>query len=287
MNARGSGVVSGERRDLTKSVEGFSKPGEGKSRSSGRKFKKRGSEIQVSFFRKSSLFKRARGQIQIARLREGMAKDCNASAPKRVHAPPLSNLQGAWKEFKIRGKEIKTSRNKFKVRRNEIQIRRNEIQISLPSMNLAFSIAYRRLWPGGPQARRQRSTVIATSGAPPVLLDRHAASRLAMTESGLCPLKHPTEPCLAVTLQAAFLFESPRGRRRRRAWTCEDAPPQRPARRIEPRLLRKGCPAIHARLALRPRSRPFWGTKSNDNTYLENRKHKSRGRVCLLAITHG
>ena len=125
MNARGSGVVSGERRDLTKSVEGFSKPGEGKSRSSGRKFKKRGSEIQVSFFRKSSLFKRARGQIQIARLREGMAKDCNASAPKRVHAPPLSNLQGAWKEFKIRGKEIKTSRNKFKVRRNEIQIQQN------------------------------------------------------------------------------------------------------------------------------------------------------------------
>src|SRR5271165_343917 len=37
-----------------------------------------------------------------------------------VHAPPLSNLQDAWKGFKIPRMEIKTSRNKIKVRRNEI-----------------------------------------------------------------------------------------------------------------------------------------------------------------------
>ena len=42
-----------------------------------------------------------------------------------------SNLEDAWKEFKIRRKEIKTGRNKIKVRRNEIQI-------SLPSMNQPF-----------------------------------------------------------------------------------------------------------------------------------------------------
>jgi hypothetical protein len=54
MNARGSGV---EWRDLPKCVEGFSKPREGKSKSLGRKFKARGSEIQVTFFRESGLFK--------------------------------------------------------------------------------------------------------------------------------------------------------------------------------------------------------------------------------------
>ena len=56
MNARGSGVSRGE-RDLPKCVEGFAKPGEGKSKSLGRKFKARGSEIQASFFRESGLFK--------------------------------------------------------------------------------------------------------------------------------------------------------------------------------------------------------------------------------------
>ena len=62
----------------------------------------------------------------------------------------------AWNEFKIRRNEIKTSRNKIKVRRNEIQIRRNKIQISLPSSNLAFSMAYRRLRPGGPAKPARR-----------------------------------------------------------------------------------------------------------------------------------
>jgi len=38
-------------------VEGFAKPGEGKSKSLGRKFKARGSEIKVSFFHESGLFK--------------------------------------------------------------------------------------------------------------------------------------------------------------------------------------------------------------------------------------
>jgi hypothetical protein len=37
-------------------VEGFPKPGEGKSKSLGRKFKARGSEFQASFFRESRLF---------------------------------------------------------------------------------------------------------------------------------------------------------------------------------------------------------------------------------------
>jgi len=81
---------------------------------------------------------------------------CNAATPKRVDAAPLSNLQDAWKEFKIRRKEIKTSRNKIKVRRNEIQIRRNEIQISLPSINQAFSMVYRRLRPAGPAKPARR-----------------------------------------------------------------------------------------------------------------------------------
>src|SRR5208282_4731028 len=40
-----------------KFVEGFPKPGEGKSKSLGRKFKARGSEIKVSFFHESGLFK--------------------------------------------------------------------------------------------------------------------------------------------------------------------------------------------------------------------------------------
>ncbi len=56
MNARGSGA-SRERRDLTKFVEEFPKPGEGKSKSLGRKSKARGSEIQASFFHESRLFK--------------------------------------------------------------------------------------------------------------------------------------------------------------------------------------------------------------------------------------
>ncbi len=38
-------------------------------------------------------------------------------------------------------------------------------------------------------------------------------------------------------------------RPRRRAWACQDAPPKRLATRMEPRLLRKSRPAIHARLA--------------------------------------
>src|SRR5208283_1898908 len=68
MNARGSGVVSRERRDFTKCVEGFPKPGEGKSKSLGRKFKARGSEIQASVFRESGLFKglRANPNCEIA-----------------------------------------------------------------------------------------------------------------------------------------------------------------------------------------------------------------------------
>ena len=60
---------------------------------------------------------------------------CNFATPKRVHAPPISNFQDAWKEFKIRQHKIKTSRNKIKVRRNVIQIRRNEIQIQNPSIS--------------------------------------------------------------------------------------------------------------------------------------------------------
>jgi hypothetical protein len=67
-----------------------------------------------------------------------------ATPYRRSGSTPPSNVQDTWKEFKIRRKEIKTSRNKIKVRRNEIQIQRNEIQISLPSMNLAFSMVYRR-----------------------------------------------------------------------------------------------------------------------------------------------
>src|SRR5271165_6956372 len=67
---------------------------------------------------------------------------CNAATPKRVDAAPLSNLQDAWKEFKVRRKEIKT--------------RRNEIQISLPSINQAFSMVYRRLRPAGPAKPARR-----------------------------------------------------------------------------------------------------------------------------------
>ena len=66
------------------------------------------------------------------------------------------------------------------------------------------------------------------------------------------------------------------GGRRRRAWTSEDAPPQRLATRVEPHLLRKSCPAIPPRF--RPRSRLFWGTKSSDSTDLENLKQRSHGR---------
>src|SRR5208337_2899560 len=57
MNVRGSGLFHVTREYLTKCVEGFPKPGEGKSKSLGRKFKARGSEFQASFFRESGLFK--------------------------------------------------------------------------------------------------------------------------------------------------------------------------------------------------------------------------------------
>jgi len=43
-------------------------------------------------------------------------------------------------------------------------------------------------------------------------------------------------------LRAAFLSESSRGGRRRRAWTCEDAPPQRLATRILARKIRRSFP---------------------------------------------
>src|SRR5271157_1025903 len=101
---------------------------------------------------------------------------------------------------------------------------------------------------------------------------RSAASRRA--RASVCASEHPSRPfafgkgglrvrtvekyagrrglSLGVTflaLRAAFLSDSPLGGRRRRAWTCEDASPQGLATRIEPRLLRKSCPAIHARLA--------------------------------------
>ncbi len=56
MNARGSELFH-VKREYSKCVEGFSKPGEGKSKSLGRKFKATGSEIQASFFRESGLFK--------------------------------------------------------------------------------------------------------------------------------------------------------------------------------------------------------------------------------------
>ena len=109
----GAGLFHVKGEHSTKCMEGFPKPGEGKSKSLGRKFKARGSEIQASFFRESGLFK-------------GLRANPNC------------------------------------------------------------------------------------------------------------------EPLLS---------DSPLGGRRRRAWTCEDAPPQRLAIRMEPRLLRKSRPAIHARLA--------------------------------------
>ena len=52
--------------------------------------------------------------------------------------------------------------------------------------------------------------------------------------------------------------ESTRSGRRRRARTREDAPPQRLATRVEPRLLRKSRPAIHARLASGRTRSLFW-----------------------------
>jgi len=79
------------------------------------------------------------------------------------------------------------------------------------------------------------------------------------------------------------LSNSTLGCRRQRAWTCEDAPPQRLATRTEPRLHRpQSMPAsLPAALAA------LWGTKSNYSTDLENRKQKSHGAVRLSAITHG
>ena len=71
----------------------------------------------------------------------------------------------------------------------------------------------------------------------------------------------------------ANLSDSLLGGRRQGAWTCEDAPPRHLATGMEPRLLRKRRPAIHARLASSLAA--FWGTKSNDSMDLENRKHKS------------
>ena len=76
-------------------------------------------------------------------------------------------------------------------------------------------------------------------------------------------------------LRAALHSNSARGGQRWRAWTSKDAPSQCLARRIEPRLLRMGCPTIHARLAFRPPLAAFWGTKSNDSADLEKRKRKS------------
>src|SRR5208282_2426987 len=83
-------------------------------------------------------------------------------------------------------------------------------------------------------------------------------------------------------LRAASLTDSTPGGRRRRAWTCEDAaatPHHGPASQ-EPS--HNPCPP-----RLRPRSRPFWGTKSNYSTDLENRKQESHGTVRLSAITRG
>ena len=67
---------------------------------------------------------------------------------------PTSKTRG--RNSKSVGRKSKPPRNKIKARRNEIQIRRNEIQISLPSMNSAFSMFYRRLRPGGPAKPARR-----------------------------------------------------------------------------------------------------------------------------------
>ena|SRR5271157_1771661 len=85
--------------------------------------------------------------------------------------------------------------------------------------------------------------------------------------------------------RAAVLPDSTLGGRRRRARTCEDAPSQRLATRMEPRLLRKSRPA-HARLASGPTC-GLWGTRISYSTDLENRKQKSHGTARLSAITHG
>ena len=68
------------------------------------KSKREEAKIQALSFRESSLFKGLRRPL--------------ARKPKRVHAAPLSNLQDAWKEIKIRRKEIKTHWNKIKVQRD-------------------------------------------------------------------------------------------------------------------------------------------------------------------------
>src|SRR5271157_1571818 len=90
----------------------------------------------------------------------------------------------------------------------------------------------------------------------------------------------------APALRAAFLPDSTLGGRRRRAWTCEDAPSQRLAIRVEPRLFRKSRPAIHARLAS-GRACGLWGTRITYSTDLETQKQKSHGTARLSAITYG
>src|SRR5208283_5371053 len=94
-----------------------------------------------------------------------------------------------------------------------------------------------------------------------------------------------THPSLRVTIASRFSLRL--APRRRRAWTCEDAPPRRLATRMEPSPAsqepsRNPCPP-----RFRPRSRLFWGTKSNYSIDHENRKQKSHGTVRLSAITPG
>ncbi len=109
---------------------------------------------------------------------------------------------------------------------------------------------------------------------------------------GPCASRHTHERCnlrrqISAKKDHQFhcehLSNSTLGCRRQRAWTCEDAPPQRLATRTEPRLHRpQSMPAsLPAALAA------LWGTKSSYSTDLENRQQKSHGAVRLSAITHG
>ncbi len=84
----------------------------------------------------------------------------------------------------------------------------------------------------------------------------------------------------------ANLSESPLGGGRRRAWTCEDAPPQRLVTRIDRACFARAVPqsmTVSPPAALAA----FLGTKSSYITDLENRKQKSHGTVRPSAITHG
>jgi len=133
-------------------------------------------------------------------------------------------LASVMMDFQIPRNKIKIFRNEIQAGWNKFQIGRNEIQIQIlefPSPNRALSKGYAAPLFCNSQAGRHREEAVGRRGdpeerrAPCVLLDRHAASRLAMTGRSfpLDPIR--TAPTLGVTFFGPLPALETLGQRRR------------------------------------------------------------------------